>query len=52
MLSGMDFQPVERASKAFQQSLTAEEIGKVCRRAFGDATMLVSGPTPRIYFTR
>lgn len=35
----MDFQPVERASEAFQQSLTAEEIGKVCRRAFaGDAT--------------
>ncbi|MFG2227778.1 hypothetical protein [Streptomyces sp. NPDC048644] len=38
----MDFQPVERASGALQQSLTAEEIGKVCRRAFGDAAMPVS----------
>jgi aminoglycoside phosphotransferase (APT) family kinase protein len=35
----MDFHPVERASEAFQQSLTAEEIERVCRRAFGgDAT--------------
>lgn len=35
----MDFQPVERAAEAFQQSLTAEEIEKVCRRAIGgDAT--------------
>ncbi|WP_093772942.1 phosphotransferase family protein [Streptomyces sp. yr375] len=31
----MDFQPVERASAAFQQSLTAEEIERVCLRAFG-----------------
>ncbi|MFF0579813.1 phosphotransferase family protein [Streptosporangium saharense] len=38
----MDFQPVERAAEAFQQSLTAEEIGKVCRRAFGDAATPVS----------
>ncbi len=38
----MDFQPVERASEAFQQSLTAEEIGKVCRRAFGGTAMPVS----------
>ncbi|MFJ2170774.1 phosphotransferase family protein [Streptomyces griseofuscus] len=38
----MDFQPVERASDAFQQSLTADEIGKVCRRAFGGAAMPVS----------
>jgi aminoglycoside phosphotransferase (APT) family kinase protein len=38
----MDFQPVERASEAFQQSLTAEEIGKVCRRAFGGAATAVS----------
>ncbi|WP_328916122.1 MULTISPECIES: phosphotransferase family protein [unclassified Streptomyces] len=38
----MDFQPVERASEAFQQSLTAEEIGKVCRRAFGGEAMPVS----------
>lgn len=33
----MDFQLVERAPEAVQQSLTAEEIGKVCRRGFGDA---------------
>ncbi|MFE4829838.1 hypothetical protein [Streptomyces sp. NPDC056672] len=32
----MDFQSAERASEAFQQSLTAEEIGKVCRRAIGE----------------
>ncbi|MFF4219712.1 phosphotransferase family protein [Streptomyces nondiastaticus] len=38
----MDFQPVERASEAFQQSLTTEEIGKVCRRAFGGTAMPVS----------
>ncbi|MCX5380401.1 phosphotransferase family protein [Streptomyces sp. NBC_00091] len=38
----MDFQPVERASEAFQQSLTAEEIGEVCRRAFGGDAMPVS----------
>ncbi|MFJ2847548.1 phosphotransferase family protein [Streptomyces griseofuscus] len=38
----MDFQPVERAPDAFQQSLTADEIGKVCRRAFGGAAMPVS----------
>lgn len=38
----MDFQPVERASEAFQQSLTAQEIGKVCRRAFGEAAASVS----------
>lgn len=38
----MDFQPVERASEAFQQSLTAEEIGKICRRAFGGAATPVS----------
>ncbi|MFE4670692.1 phosphotransferase family protein [Streptomyces sp. NPDC056716] len=38
----MDFQPIERASEAFQQSLTAEEIGKVCRLAFGDAATPVS----------
>lgn len=38
----MDFQPVERASQAFQRSLTVEEIGKVCRRAFGAAAVPVS----------
>lgn len=38
----MDFQPVERASEAFQQSLTAEEIGTVCRRAFGGTVTPVS----------
>ncbi|MFE7114122.1 hypothetical protein ACFU99_01690 [Streptomyces sp. NPDC057654] len=34
----MDFQPVARASEAFQQSLTAEEVGEICRRAFGGVT--------------
>ncbi|MEV7282986.1 aminoglycoside phosphotransferase family protein [Streptomyces sp. NPDC093252] len=38
----MDFQPVERASEAFQRSLTAQEIGKVCRRAFGNTAAPVS----------
>lgn len=41
-MSGVDFQPVERASEAFQQSLTAEEIGKICRRAFGGSARPVS----------
>ncbi|WP_344597741.1 aminoglycoside phosphotransferase family protein [Actinomadura vinacea] len=38
----MEFVPVERASEAFQQSLTANEIAKVCRRAFGAAARPVS----------
>jgi aminoglycoside phosphotransferase (APT) family kinase protein len=31
----MDFRPIERASEAFQQSVTAEEIQAICRRVFG-----------------
>ncbi|WP_245679181.1 phosphotransferase family protein [Actinomadura hibisca] len=42
ILSGMDFQPVERSAKAFQQSLTSQEIASVCRRAFGDTATPVS----------
>lgn len=38
----MDFQPVERASEAFQQSLAAQEIAEICRRAFGPAVVPVS----------
>ncbi|MDK0521303.1 aminoglycoside phosphotransferase family protein [Streptomyces sp. ML-6] len=38
----MDFQPVERASDAFQQSLTAQEIAEICRRAFGTAAVPAS----------
>lgn len=38
ILNGVDFQPIERAPDAFQQSVTAEEIAKVCRRAFGVAS--------------
>ncbi|MEU3228259.1 aminoglycoside phosphotransferase family protein [Streptomyces sp. NPDC006976] len=38
----MDFQPVERAPEASQQSLTAQEITGICRRAFGSATDPVS----------
>ncbi|CAM5407387.1 hypothetical protein GCM10010329_86050 [Streptomyces spiroverticillatus] len=42
ILGGMDFHRVERASGAFRQSLTAEEIVKVCRRAFGEGVVPVS----------
>ncbi|MFF9352691.1 phosphotransferase family protein [Streptomyces sp. NPDC014734] len=38
----MGFQPVERASEAFQQSLTEKEIGEICQRAFGGAATPVS----------
>ncbi|PZT74872.1 phosphotransferase family protein [Streptomyces sp. AC1-42W] len=38
----MDFQPVERASEAFQQSVTAQEIAEICRRAFGPEAVPVS----------
>jgi aminoglycoside phosphotransferase (APT) family kinase protein len=42
ILGGVEFQPIERAAGAFQQSLTAEEIAMVCRRAFGGAAVPVS----------
>jgi aminoglycoside phosphotransferase (APT) family kinase protein len=35
----MDFQSVERVSGAFQQSVTAQEIAEICRRAFGPAAV-------------
>ncbi|MGG7568821.1 phosphotransferase family protein [Streptomyces sirii] len=38
----IQFRPVERVSEAFQQSLSAEEIEGVCRRAFGSDTTPVS----------
>ncbi|MFF4755536.1 phosphotransferase family protein [Streptomyces sp. NPDC002514] len=38
----MDFDPVERDMGAYQQSLTAEEIRQVCRRAFGQTGSPVS----------
>ncbi|MEU9891851.1 aminoglycoside phosphotransferase family protein [Sphaerisporangium sp. NPDC051011] len=38
----MDFRPVERVPAAFQQSLSAEEIEEVCRRAFGGDAAPVS----------
>ncbi|HEY0166299.1 MAG TPA: aminoglycoside phosphotransferase family protein [Jatrophihabitans sp.] len=31
----MDFSPVERAPEAFQQSVTADQVVAMCRRAFG-----------------
>ncbi len=31
----MDFRPIERASEAFQQPVTADEIQAICRRVFG-----------------
>ncbi|MEV0595641.1 phosphotransferase family protein [Nonomuraea cavernae] len=38
----MDFQSIQRATGAFQEPLTAEEIVAVCRRAFGPGTRVVS----------
>ncbi|MGC0341629.1 phosphotransferase family protein [Streptomyces sp. SLBN-8D4] len=38
----MEFRSIERIPQAFQQSVSAEEIGNVCRRAFGDAATPVS----------
>ncbi|MFD5629964.1 phosphotransferase family protein [Streptomyces sp. NPDC127072] len=31
----MDFRPIERASEAFQQSVTTKEIQAICQRVFG-----------------
>jgi hypothetical protein len=38
----MDFRPVERAPGAFQQSVTADEVDLLCRRAFGASVRVVS----------
>lgn len=38
----MEFQPITRASDAFQQSVTAEQLVTMCRHAFGKATSIVS----------
>ncbi|MEU7184099.1 MULTISPECIES: phosphotransferase family protein [Streptomyces] len=38
----MEFRPIERASQAFQQSVSAEEIQAVCRRVFGADVLVVS----------
>ncbi|MFK4222129.1 phosphotransferase family protein [Streptomyces sp. NPDC019890] len=42
MGSSMDFRPIERASEAFQQSVTIEEIQGICRRIFGAGTRALS----------
>lgn len=33
----MDFQPIQRAPQEFQQSVSADQIAAMCRRAFGPA---------------
>ncbi|GAA2231298.1 hypothetical protein GCM10010360_63930 [Streptomyces nogalater] len=38
----MDFRPIERGAQAFQQSVTADGIQAVCRRAFGPNALVVS----------
>ncbi|WP_432154827.1 phosphotransferase family protein [Streptomyces tricolor] len=38
----MDFRPIERDTQAFQQSVTADEIQAIGRRAFGPETQVVS----------
>ncbi|MGW8700677.1 phosphotransferase family protein [Streptomyces eurythermus] len=38
----MDFRPIERGAQAFQQSVTADGIQAVCRRAFGPDASVVS----------
>ncbi|MGW0732450.1 phosphotransferase family protein [Streptomyces sp. NPDC002851] len=38
----MDFQPIERDTQAFQQSVTADEIQAICRRVFGTEARVVS----------
>jgi aminoglycoside phosphotransferase (APT) family kinase protein len=38
----VEFRPVERAPGAFQQSVTAEQIQAMCRRAFGSGVRLLS----------
>jgi len=38
----MDFRPVERDRGAYQQSVTADEVELLCRRAFGASVRVVS----------
>ena len=38
----MDFQPIERAPEAFQQTVTADEVRAMCRRAFGEGVRVAS----------
>lgn len=38
----MEFRPIPRASGAFQQPITAEQVVAMCRRAFGERTSVVS----------
>ncbi|MFI1702387.1 phosphotransferase family protein [Streptomyces bobili] len=38
----MDFRPIPREPDAFQQSVTAEDIQAMCRRAFGSTVQVIS----------
>ncbi|WP_128380415.1 phosphotransferase family protein [Streptomyces cavernae] len=38
----MDFRPIPRETEAFQQSVTAEDIQAMCRRAFGTTVQVTS----------
>ncbi|MGV9772339.1 phosphotransferase family protein [Streptosporangium sp. NPDC003464] len=38
----MEFQPIERSARAFQQTVTAEEIQAICHRVFGAGARAVS----------
>ncbi|MEC3976777.1 phosphotransferase family protein [Amycolatopsis sp. H20-H5] len=38
----MEFQPVQRAADAFQQTVSPDQIQAICRRAFGKRTQIVS----------
>jgi aminoglycoside phosphotransferase (APT) family kinase protein len=38
----VEFRPIERAPGAFQQSVTAEQVRAMCRRAFGGQVRVVS----------
>jgi aminoglycoside phosphotransferase (APT) family kinase protein len=42
MMAGMDFRPIEREHGSFQQSVTADQIGGMCRRIFGDGAGAIS----------
>lgn len=38
----MDFRPLARAPEAFQESVTADQVVAMCRRAFGDVVRVTS----------
>lgn len=42
MMWGVDFSAIAREDGSFQQSVTSDQIGSMCRRIFGDGTGVVS----------